>query len=231
MDTQQQLYGMMALAEEHQKAVKAALEGLAVERAAFAKERAAVAQAVASVAGVAVDVKRAAADAVPALQKAAGSAVSDAVRVSMSEASETAAKALSEAAKPVIGNLSGVVQSAGDVERSLKSAGQWFAWKWVAVAAGGLAGVCLVAYASVAWQAYQVSSLREEKAALQADITQMQATIDALGKKGGHMVIAQCGGRLCIEASSNQGQGAEQWKGANWRNDKTGTGLIIPRGY
>ena len=41
MDAQQQLFGLMAVAEEHQKAVKAALDGLTAERAALAKERAA----------------------------------------------------------------------------------------------------------------------------------------------------------------------------------------------
>ena len=74
MDAQQQLFGLMAVAEEHQKAVKAALDGLTAERAALAKERAAVAQAAASVAGVAGEVRKAAAEAVPAIQKAAGEA-------------------------------------------------------------------------------------------------------------------------------------------------------------
>ena len=35
MDAQQQLFGLMAVAEEHQKAVKAALDGLTAERAAL----------------------------------------------------------------------------------------------------------------------------------------------------------------------------------------------------
>ncbi len=35
MDAQQQIFGLMAVAEEHQKAVKAAIAGLAAERAAL----------------------------------------------------------------------------------------------------------------------------------------------------------------------------------------------------
>ena len=163
MDAQQQLFGLMAVAEEHQKAVKAAIDGLTAERAALAKERAAVAQAAASVAGIAGEVRKAAADAVPAMQKAAGEAVGASVRQSLAGASDAAAKALGEAAKPVIGSLSGVVQAASDAEGSMRNAGAWFAWKWVAVAAGGLVGVCLVAYASLAWQLHQVSSLREKR--------------------------------------------------------------------
>lgn len=39
MDTQEQLFAMMAIAEEQQAAVKTALDGLAAERAAIAEER------------------------------------------------------------------------------------------------------------------------------------------------------------------------------------------------
>lgn len=231
MDAQQQLFGLMAVAEEHQKAVKAALDGLTAERAALAKERAAVAQAAASVAGVADEVRMAAADAIPAIKKAAGEAVDVSVRQSLAGASDAAAKALGEAAKPVIGSLSGVVQAAIDAESSMRNAGRWFAWKWVAVATGGLVGVCLVAYASLEWQRHQLEQLTEQKAVLQADIKQMQVNVAALEKKGGRIVMTTCGGRLCIEASSNQGEGAEQWKGGKWSYQENGVQLVIPRGY
>jgi hypothetical protein len=230
MDAQQQLFGLMAVAEEHQKAVQAALEGLTAERVALAKDRTALAQAAAGLAGVAGEVRKAAADAVPAMQKAAGEAVGASVRQSLAGASDVAAKALSEAAKPVINSLSGMVQAANEAEASIKNAGAWFAWKWVAVAAGGAAGVCLVAYASLAWQLDQISILRDEKAALSADVAQLQTTVSALEKKGGRIVMTTCGGRLCIEASSNQGKGAEHWNGAVWVAPD-GAQLVIPRGY
>lgn len=237
-----ELFGMMKIAKTQQEAVQTALDGLAAERAALAKERAnlaatlaqqaeAVKSAAGGVSNVAASIRQAASDAIPAIQKAAGEAVGASVKQSLAGASDAAAKALGEAARPVIGSLSGVIQSAGEAEASLKNAGQWFAWKWVAVAAGGLVGVCLVAYAALAWQLHQVSSLREEKAGLQADIAQMQANVATLEKKGGRIVMTTCGGRLCIEASSNQGQGAEQWKGSNWSNKETGVQLVIPRGY
>ena len=76
----------------------------------------------------------------------------------------------------------------------------------------------------------------DEKAAaaeLKADIAQMQAKVKILEKKGGRILITDCGGRLCIQASSNQGPGAEQWKGANWTNNSklSGVPLVIPHGY
>ncbi len=218
MEAQQQLFGLMAVAEEHQKTVKAALDGLAAERAALAKERAAVAQAAASVASIAAEVRQATVD-----------AVSASVRQSLTGVSDTAAKALEGAATPVIERLSGVVRTAGEVEGSMRNAGAWFAWKWVAVAAGGLVGVCLAAYGALAWQLHQISSLRDEKVALQSDIEQMRAHVAALEKRGGRIVTNTCGGRLCIEASSNQGDGMTDWHGP-WKTDKR-VPLVIPRGY
>jgi hypothetical protein len=223
-DMQQQLFGLMTVADEHQAAVAAAIKSLAEERLALAKERAALSQAAASLSATA-------SAALPAIQKAAGEAVGASVRQSLVGASEVAAKALGEAVKPVLGRLAGVVQAASDAEGSLKNAGQWFAWKWVVLAVGGLAGVCLVAYASLAWQMHQVKSLGDEKAELVADVAQLQANVSALEKKGGRIVMTTCAGRLCIEASSNQGQGSEQWKGGSWSNKETGVQLVIPKGY
>lgn len=232
MDAQQQLFGLMAVAEEHQKAVKAALDGLTAERAALAKERAAVAQAAASVAGVAGEVREAAAEAVPAIRKAAGEAVGASVRQSLAGASDAAAKALSEAAKPVIGSLSGVVKAASEAEGKLSGAVAAFGWRWAMLsggaAAGGIAAVLLAAWLAVWWQRHQVERLAEQKAALQADVAQMQASVKELEKRGGRIVMTTCGGRLCIEASSNQGDGG---KSGVWRNKETGAQFVIPRGY
>ncbi len=212
---EQQIFSMMALAEDHQKAVTAAIAGLAAERAALAKERAALAQAVAGV------------------TKAASDAVSAAVRQSLAGASETAAKALGDAATPVIGKLSGVVQAASDAEDSMRKAGQWFAWKWVAVATGGLAGVCLVAYVALAWQLHEVGSLSDEKARLAAAIVRERATVAELNKAGGRVVWSACGGRLCFEVSSNQGtySNGTPLPLGSWTTNKGHVPLVIPKGY
>lgn len=235
MDAQQQLFGLMAVAEEHQKAVKAALDGLTAERAALAKERAAVAQAAASVAGVAGEVRKAAAEAVPAIQKAAGEAVGASVRQSLAGASEAAAKALGEASRPIVGQLSGVVQAAGEAEGKLSGAVAAFGWRWAMLAggaaAGGIVAVLLAAWLAVWWQRHQVEQLAEQKAALLGEVAQLQANVAALEKRGGRIVLSTCGGRLCIEASSDQGGGTEKWKGGIWSNKETGVQLVIPRGY
>ena len=170
MDAQQQLFGLMAVAEEHQKAVKDAIDGLASERAALAKERAALAQAAAKVAGVADDVKQAAAEAVPALRTAVGEAVDASVERSLAGASDTAAKALGEACKPIVDSLSGMARAAGEAEGKLSGAVASFGWKWATVAggaaAGGIAAVLLAGWISVWWERHQVEQLAEQRAAL-----------------------------------------------------------------
>ena len=212
---EQQIFSMMALAEEHQKAVTAAIAGLAAEREELAKERAALARVA------------------QGIQKDIDDAVSAAVKESLDGASETAVTALSEAARPVIDRLSGVVQAASDAEGSMRNAGAWFAWKWVAVAAGGLIGVCLVAYVALAWQLHEVGSLSDEKARLAAAIVRERATVAELNKAGGRVVWSTCGGRLCFEASSNQGtySNGTPFPLGSWTTNKGHVPLVIPKGY
>lgn len=235
MDAQQQLFGLMAVAEEHQKAVNAALERLAAERVALAQERAAVAQAAASVAGAAGEVRKAAAEALPAIQKAAGEAVGASVRQSLAGASEAAAKALSEASSPIVGQLSGVVKAASQAEGQLSGAVAAFGWRWAmlaaSTAAGGIVALMLAAWLTVWWQRYQVEQLTEKRQALAEEVARLQATVSDLEKRGGRVTLATCGGRLCIEASPNQGKGAENWAGAWWKMYSTGVPFVIPKGY
>lgn len=135
---------------------------------------------------------------------------------------QSSAAALETATAPVLGRLAGVATAAAQAENTLRNAASWFAWKWVAVAAGGLAGVCLVASAWLWWQIQQIESLSEQRAELQANVT-------ALELRGGKIKMATCGGRLCIEASTNQGTGQTAWRGP-WKTGN-GTTLVIPRGY
>ena len=196
MDAEQQLFGMMTVLQDQQKAVQAAIDGLAAERAATAKERAFMAQ-------VLVAVK----DAASGVRKAAGDAVAVSVTESLAGASDAAAKALGEAAKPVIGRLEGVVRAASGAESRLNGAVAAFGWKWAMVAGGAAAGailtVLLVAWISVGWQRHQVETLSEE-------VAQLKDTAADLAKRGGRATINVCGDkkRLCVRVDNpKDGQG------------------------
>ena len=191
MDAQQQLFGMMAIAEEQQKAVKAAIDGLAAERVAVAKERAAMAQVLLAVNNAAQGVR-----------KAAGEAVATLVAESLSGASKAAAEALGEASKPVIDRLAGVVKAASNAEGRLNGAVAAFGWKWAMVAgstaAGAIAALLLAAWISVGWQRHQVESLS-------AEVAELKATAADLAKRGGRIELTACGDkkRLCTRVETD----------------------------
>ena len=67
------------------------------------------------------------------------------------------------------------------------------------------------AYASLAWQLHQVSSLREEKAALLGEVAQLQANADDWAKRGGRAKLEKCGdaGRLCVRIDKTTGYGKD----------------------
>jgi hypothetical protein len=55
--------------------------------------------------------------------------------------------------------------------------------------------------------------------------------VSALESRGGKIKMASCGGRLCIEAGRNQGEGKIDWSGTWKTKDGNETPMVIPRGY
>lgn len=213
MDAQQQIFALMAAAEDQQKAIGVAVDALAAERVALAKERAAVAQAAASVAGVANDVRKAATDAVPALQKAAGEAVDASVRHSLAGVSETATAALEEASQPIVGRLTDVTRSLGEAEDKLSDAVASFGLRWAIVAGGatacGIAAIVIAAWMSVWWQRHQVESLVEQQVQLEAEVVELQANAEKWAKRAGRAKLENCGEtkRLCARVDKTAAYG------------------------
>ena len=215
MDTQQQLFGLMAVAEDHQKAVKDAIAGLVTERAALAEQREALSQAAARVAGVADDVKQATAEAVPALRTAVDGAVDASVKRSLAGASDTAIEALDKACEPIVKSLTGMARSASEAEGKLSRAVASFGWKSTTLAAGaatgGVAAVLLAGWMAVWWERHQVEELAEQRAALVSEVTQLQEQAEDWAKRGGKAKLEKCGdkGRLCVRVDKTVGFGKE----------------------
>ena len=221
MDPQKQLYGLMAVADEQQKAVAAALDGLA-------KERAALAQAAAQIAAQATAVTQAAANTAPKLQKAAGGAVDEALRVGLLNLSETAVAALDEASRPLLGRMSMATKAASEASETLADSLGGFRQRLtrvvVSLSAGAVAVVGLSAWGMVAWQRHQVESLQQERQALTGEVEQLRANVAALAKKGGRIKLESCGpaDRLCVEIASNQG---------TWHDESGSRRFAVPKGY
>jgi cell division protein FtsB len=202
------IYSLMKTAEDQLAALQQATGALVAERAALAKDRVALEKTLteqanalkasaANLKTVGASLREEAQQVTPALQKAVREAVAASMRETLAQASNVAAKALETASEPILGRLAGVAQAAGTAEASLKSAGRWFAWKWVAVAAGGLGGVLLIAFLAlkaIEWS--QRNALTTQQQTLLQDIEQqktniarLQETANALEKRTYGMYI------------------------------------------
>lgn len=204
MDDHDKLGAMFAVMEEQQAAVQSAIAGLAQERKAMA----AVIDSIKGTAGT--------------LQKATGDAAAQAVGESIGQAPRAAVAALNQA-------TGALEEAAGEV----RSAGAWLTFK----AAASVAGVGLVMVLAV----YVLGRFllpseaeRQEVQRLRAEKAELEANIAELAKRGGKIQMTTCGGRLCIEASTNQGkddQGNPLALGGWTTSDSRKVPLVIPRGY
>lgn len=196
--TEDELFGMMKITKDLQASAKAAIDGIASERAALAKDRAAMATtfaqqaeavkaAAGSVSNVAATIRQAAADSIPAIQKAAGAAVGLAVTDSLNGASDAAVEAIRQAARPLLGQLTTATNDASTAAGNLESAAKWYSWKAGSVLAAGVAGLMVSAYlifvALVWWQGSKLEDMRKEEATLRTQVDDLQRSADAL-KRG-----------------------------------------------
>lgn len=149
------------------------------------------------------------------LQKAVSSAAADQVKESIGTAPKEAVRALDQATEALR-------DAAGDV----RSAGAWVSYKTAAAVA--LVGVLVLAVVYGIGR-YMVASTQSEIRDLRAERDTLQAAVEDLQRRGGKAKLTTCGNRLCIEASSNQGEGYEQWA-APWKA-QNGANLVILRGY
>lgn len=244
MDAQEMLGALLHTSEQQSRTAEKLLIELRGQIAALAVAAKVTQNAASSVGQCAASVEQAARNAAPALQQAAqdavGAAVDSAIRRALEHASGAAVAVIDEAARPMLEQLSSVAAKAQHAEQQLHQATGSFGWKWAMIAAGTLAST-LAAFMLVAWMAiwlqrFQVTELAGQKAQLQSEVAQLQAQVAVLAKKGARIKLARCGGRLCIEASSDQGKGPDQGKGGpewtgSWKNNQNGAPLVIPNGY
>jgi hypothetical protein len=204
MDPQEKIFGLLALAEQQQKTVDEAIQKLEAERLALAEAQKKLIEA-------ASHAKEVCDGLVPAMGNAAGRAVMKSVKKSLDEISDEATTSLEEASNPFIERLNGVVNAAEQLEGRFKKASHWFNWKWGALAAitaaGCIGSVVLASWGMVAWQQRQVSQLLEQREALTAEVSQLQAQANEWVKRGGRAKLQKCGdtGRLCVRVDTQAG--------------------------
>lgn len=153
------------------------------------------------------------------LQTATGAAATTAVTESLGKAPKAAVEALNAATGAL-----------DDAAGRVRDAGAWISWKFAVVFAFAGAAAVATNYAIGRFtlpDRAEIEALRSEKAELEANITDLH-------KRGARIKINTCGGRICIEASTNQGKdaaGNSATMGSWLTTDGRNVPLVIPRGY
>ncbi len=164
------------------------------------------------------------------LQAAVRESVETALHDTLTTLSQRAGRAFQDAGRPLLHTLAGVTKSADAIEQRLQRAVKTFRWKWSLIAGGAalasvvvvILGVWLAVSTLVSWRSAELKQLN-------AEIAQRQAQLEELDRRGGKIELADCGGRLCAYASTNQGKGYKDWK-APW-SGRGDLQLVILRGY
>ena len=222
---EQALFGLMAVAEEQQAAVREALAGLAAQQAALEEQRASLEQQAEAVRAEAAGLRRVAGEVGPGLARSTREAVAVAVERGLAGAGETATAAVATAAKPLLDGLSGVAAQAGAVEASLRRVVGWATWRLLGrglLAVAGLAGLLWLAQGTAWWWERralamvraetalleaQVAGLKGERDALVANRDALVASRDELERSGLLAKIERCGPsrRPCVRVNEKAG--------------------------
>ena len=214
----QALFGLMAVAEEQQAAVRDALAALAAQQAALEQQQARLEGWTEAVRAEAAGLRRIAGEVGPGLARSTREAVEIAVERGLAGAGTTATAAVQRAAQPLLDGLAGVAAQAGAVEAALRRVVGWATWRLLGqgvLAVACLAGLLWLAQASAWWWGWHaLEEMRTERAALEAEAAGLKANRDALVREGMLARIERCGpsSRPCVrvnEAAGTFGTGGD----------------------
>lgn len=191
--SEQELFGLMAVAQEQQQAVSETLKKL--------EDRQVALNAVIARAGTAVeDMSKAGHASALIIEKATRIAVEKAVQGSLASLQQQTQSTLGESFMPAVKALQGATGRAEQAEESLHQAASWISWKWAAIWASTS---CVLLASIVGLSMLLVPSPSE--------IADLRANVAALEARGGKIQLVQCGpsNRLCakIDVKANKSTG------------------------
>lgn len=189
--SEQELFGLMAVAQEQQQAAAVAIERLEAQRAGLEQT---IEQARAAVREMELAGKASAL----IIEKATRLAVSEAVSGALVAVRDETVRTLGGSVKPAVSALDGATARAEQAEQRLSQAAASFSWQWGALWAGTAALLLLVVLGIVL---LVVPSPKE--------IAELRAKAEYLEERGGKVVLTYCGPdkRLCAEIDL----GADVW--------------------
>jgi len=198
-EAEDRLFGLMEIAQGHQAAVQAALEGLTAERAALQRERETLARQVRS------------------LEQSTDAAVRSAVAASLAGAATEGAAAVQAATRPLFERVAGLTEQAGKAETALRGVVLWASWRllgWVMAVVAGLVVLSWLASTLVLWwDSGTIAAAQRRKAQVQAQLAELVANHEEWVKAGMLGRIERCGPKALPCIRVNEGAGAFESEG------------------
>ena len=206
---EQDLYTLMVLAQDHQKAADEALKKL--------EDRQVALNAVIARAGTAVEEMHKAGQASSLIiEKATGVAVEKAVQAALANVQQQTQSTLGDSVNPAVKALQGVTARAEQAEESLHQAASSISWKWAAI---WVSTSCVLLASIVGLSMLLVPSPNE--------ISDLRANVAALEARGGKVQISTCGPKSRLCARVNPKDASTMWGPKDNDSEK----WIILNGY
>ena len=191
--SEQELFGLMAVAQEQQQAVSEALKKL--------EDREVALNSIIARAGKAVEeMNKAGHASALIIEKATRIAVEKAVQAALANVQQQTQSTLSDSVTPAVKALQGVTARAEQAEESLHQAASAISWKWAAI--WGVTS-CVLLASIVALSMLLVPSPNE--------IAALRANVAALESRGGKINLTTCGKRLCAEIDVKANKSTGGW--------------------
>ena len=199
--SEQELFGLMAVAQEQQRAASEALQKL--------EDRHVQLHALIARAGTAVEeMNKAGQASALIIEKATRIAVEKAVQAALASVQQQTKSTLGDSVTPAVKALQGVTARAEQAEESLHQAASLISWKWAAIWASTS---CMLLASIVGLSMLLVPSPNE--------IADLRANVADLEAKGGRVQLSTCGDskRLCAridpkaEKGDQYGQNGQRW--------------------
>ena len=207
--SEQELFGLMAVAQEQQRAASEALQKL--------EERHVQLHALIARAGTAVEeMNKAGQASALIIEKATRIAVEKAVQAALANVQQQTQSTLSDSVTPAVKALQGVTARAEQAEESLHQAASSISWKWAAI---WVSTSCVLLASIVGLSMLLVPSPNE--------ISDLRANVAALEARGGKVQISTCGPKSRLCARVNPKDASTMWGPKDNDSEK----WIILNGY
>lgn len=193
--SEQELFGLMAVAQEQQQAATLVLKRLEVQQAELT-------QTIAKARSAVDEMNKAGHASALIIEKSTRIAVEKAVQTALESVQQQTRSALGDSVNPAVKALQGVTARAEQAEENLHQASSSLSWKWTAICA---AMGCAMLATVVGLSMLLVPSPNE--------IADLRANVAALEARGGKVQLTQCGpdNRLCAKINVKANKSTGGW--------------------